>query len=293
MTNKILVIDDDENIQKLLRQLLLSLKYEEIHCVGTGLEALDYLTEFSPDLIFLDVDMPRMDGWLLCEIINNVKRWKKIPVVFQSALVGSENIKRGIALGAHSYLEKPYTREGVSEVVDAIFNAKEHNAPATPEINMVVKQVAEATKQTFNLMLGAQTHILKVNSLDNQTTQRLWDFAGVIPAEGVANIEISMGWSRGLAASAACALMQMEPEELDDDLILDSMQEILNMVLGSAVRIIGKTFPVKLSLPRGGQDCGIPFKQTARHKFRVEVKTREWIFPIVVTVVPPEQLEAA
>ena len=293
MNKKILVIDDDENIQTLLRQLLKSLQYEEIHCVGTGLEALDYLTDHTPDLIFLDVDMPRMDGWLMCEIINNVKRWKKIPVVFQSALVGSENIKRGISLGAHSYLEKPYTREGVSEVLDAVFNAQEHEAPTTPEINMVVKQVAEATKQTFNLMLGAQTHILKVNNLDAKIQDRNWDFAGMIPAEGVADIEISMGWSRDLAASAACALMQMDPSELDDDLILDSMQEILNMVLGSAVRIIGKTFPVKLSLPSGGQDCGIPYKQTARHKFKVDVKTRNWIFPIVVTVVPPDQMQAA
>ncbi len=293
MSKKILVIDDDDNIQKLLTQLLKSLKHEEVHCVSTGLEALDYLTDHTPDLIFLDVDMPRMDGWLLCEIINNVKRWKKIPVVFQSALVGSENIKRGISLGAHSYLEKPYTREGVNEVVEAVFNTKVHEAPATPEINMVVKQVAEATKQTFNLMLGAQTHILKVNNLEAKGVDRSFDFAGKIPAEGVADIEISMGWSRDLAASAACALMQMEPNELDDELILDSMQEILNMVLGSAVRIIGKTFPVKLSLPTGGQDCGIPYKETARHKFKVEVKTRNWIFPILVTVVPPEQMQAA
>ena len=293
MSKKILVIDDDDNIQKLLTQLLKSLNHEEVHCVSTGLEALDYLTDHTPDLVFLDVDMPRMDGWLLCEILNNVKRWKKIPVVFQSALVGSENIKRGISLGAHSYLEKPYTREGVHEVVEAVFNTKEHEAPATPEINMVVKQVAEATKQTFNLMLGAQTHILKVNNLEARGVNRNFDFAGKIPAEGVADIEISMGWSRDLACSAACALMQMEPNELDDELILDSMQEILNMVLGSAVRIIGKTFPVKLSLPTGGQDCGIPYKETARHKFQVEVKTRNWIFPILVTVVPPEQMQAA
>ena len=216
MSKKILVVDDDENIQRLLRQLLLSLKYESIHCVGTGVDALDYLTDHTPDLIFMDVDMPRMDGWLLCAIINNVKRWKGIPVVFQSALVGSENIRRGISLGAHSYLEKPYTREGVSEVLDAVFNATDHEAPATPEIKMVVKQVAEATKQTFNLMLGAQTHILEVKNLDVKAAPRNWDFAGVIPAEGVAVVEISMGWSRDLAASAACALMQMEPEELDD-----------------------------------------------------------------------------
>jgi hypothetical protein len=46
-------------------------------------------------------------------------------------------------------------------------------------------------------------------------------------------------------------------------------------------------------VPSGGQDCGIPYKKTARHKFKVDVKTRNWIFPIVVTVVPPDQMQAA
>ena len=61
---------------------------------------------------------------------------------------------------AHTPLEKPYTCEG-DEVIDAVFNTKEHEAPTTPEINMVVKQVAEATKQTFNLMLGLKPIFLK------------------------------------------------------------------------------------------------------------------------------------
>ena len=125
MSKKILVIDDDDNIQKLLQQLLRSLQYEEVHCVSTGLEALDYLTDHAPDLIFLDVDMPRMDGWLLCEIITNVKRWKKIPVVFQSALVG-RNIKQAFP-GRTLLPGEPYT-VGVSEVIDAVFNTKEHEA---------------------------------------------------------------------------------------------------------------------------------------------------------------------
>ena len=90
---------------------------------------------------------------------------------------------------------------------------------------------------------------------------------------------------------ARCA--QRFEDELDDELILDSMQEILNMVLGAAVRIIGKTYPVKLCLPRGGQNCGIPYDTEAQHQFRVEMKTRDWVFPMLVTVRPPSQQAAA
>ncbi len=293
MSERIVVVDDDINIQTLLRQLLKMEGYEDVLVFSSGLEALGYLSEDTCDLIFLDVEMPGMDGWLLCEILHNVKRWAKIPVVFQSALVGAVNIKRGIALGAHSYLEKPYSRLGVKEVVAGVFKPNKPQVESTPEIKMVVTQVAEATKQTFNLMLGAQTHVLEVEALDALSLSPSWDFAGSIPAEGTAVIEISMGWSRGLACSAAIALMQLEEEELDDDLILDSMQEILNMVLGAAVRIIGKTYPVKLCLPRGGQNCGIPYDTEAYHKFRVEMKTRDWVFPMLVTVRPPSQQAAA
>jgi len=293
MSQRIVVVDDDINIQTLLRQLLKMEGYEDVLVFGSGLDALGYLSEDTCDLIFLDVEMPGMDGWLLCEILHNVKRWAKIPVVFQSALVGAANIKRGIALGAHSYLEKPYTRLGVKEVVEGVFKPTKAKVESTPEIKMVVTQVAEATKQTFNLMLGAQTHVLEVEQLKLSSLAPEWDFAGSIPAQGTAQIEISMGWSRGLAASAATALMQLDPDELDDELILDSMQEILNMVLGAAVRTIGKTYPVKLCLPRGGQNCGIPYDQDAHHKFRVQMKTRDWIFPMLVTVRPPDQQAAA
>ena len=234
--------------------------------------------------------MPIVDGWLLCEILSSVRRWKKVPVVLQSALVGAQNIKRGIALGAHSYLEKPYTREGVREVLDALFRQDEVNAQGVPtEMNMVVKEVAEATKQTFNLMLGTQTHVLEITSLQPGSLPSTWDFAGSIPADGMTQIEISAGWSRGLACSAATALMNLEPDELDDDLVLDSLREILNMVLGAAIRTIGKTFPVKLALPAGVQDGAIPYNHDAPYKFRIEVKTKDWLFPMLVTIVPQSE----
>ena len=59
--------------------------------------------------MFLDIDMPGLDGWLLCEILHKVDRWAHIPIILQSALVGEENIKRGLSLGARSYIEKPFT----------------------------------------------------------------------------------------------------------------------------------------------------------------------------------------
>ena len=109
MSDRILIVDDDDNIQILLARLLTLEGIENVDVVSSGLEAIEYLASMRPSLVLLDVNMPGLDGWLVCEIINNVKRWKSIPVVCQTALQGSENIKRAVELGAHSYLEKPYT----------------------------------------------------------------------------------------------------------------------------------------------------------------------------------------
>ena len=68
MSQRIIVVDDDINIQTLLKQLLKMEGYEDVLVFGSGLEALGYLSEDTCDLIFLDVEMPGMDGWLLCEI---------------------------------------------------------------------------------------------------------------------------------------------------------------------------------------------------------------------------------
>lgn len=285
----ILIVDDDENIRQLLTRLVQVEGFANIVVKNSGIEAVQYLTTTKtlPDLVLLDVDMPDMDGWLVCEIIKKIDRWKKIDVVFQSAVRGADNIRRGLELGAHSYIEKPYTRDCVKRVFQGVFKSAtpETSAP-TPEIRMVVKEVADAIKHTFNLMLGAQTEIIEAKPLQVNELASSWDFAGRIPAHGVTEIAISTGWARGLASTASQALTQLEPEDLDDELILDSMQEILNMVLGAAVRTVGKTFPVKLSLPTGGQGCEIPYDSEAPHVYRIEIKANQWLFPVIVTIKP-------
>ena len=95
MSDRILIVDDDDNIQILLARLLTLEGIENVDVVSSGLEAIEYLASMRPSLVLLDVNMPGLDGWLVCEIINNVKRWKSIPVVFQTALQGSEKYQAG------------------------------------------------------------------------------------------------------------------------------------------------------------------------------------------------------
>ena len=97
MSDRILIVDDDDNIQ-IFSETANSRRHRKRRCRvewtrGNRIPRVDEAIACP-----LDVNMPGLDGWLVCEIINNVKRWKSIPVVFQTALQGSENIKRAVEL---------------------------------------------------------------------------------------------------------------------------------------------------------------------------------------------------
>jgi len=286
----VLVVDDDRTIHKLLEKILSRIGLERVDCVDTGLAAIEYLLDNHPDLVLLDIQLPDMDGWTLCEMIQKMDRWKDIPVIFQSALIGGDNIRRGIDLGAHSYLEKPYTKDKVESVV---CSALEPNTPAikgpSTEMQLVVRVVSESVKHTFNLMLGTQTQIIKTEQCDPTNLGNLWDFTGFINAHGLTEISLSTGWDRRFAVNASSALTQLDEEELDDELIQDSLQEILNMVMGTAIRTIGKTFPVQLEVPNGGMDQAIPYPKAAAFHFNVQVKTEAYLFPLLVSINPKEK----
>ena len=134
----IMIIDDDIFLIELLSRFLSIGGYNNILSVHDGVKAIEKLAAYTPDVIFLDIQMPIIDGWLLCEILSNVKRWKKIPIILQSALVGAENIRRGLALGAHSYIEKPFSKQKVQEALDGVFHP---GIPFPPNLNKEVEFV--------------------------------------------------------------------------------------------------------------------------------------------------------
>ena len=285
----ILVLDDDPNIGRLVCELAKANGYENVIFFVDGFDALRHIVHNPVDLIFLDVEMPTVDGWLICEILHNVGRWKEVPVVFQSALRGKENIQKGINLGAHSYMEKPFSPDKIKAVLNSIFCDEVPITGATPGVTALVEEVSATLKKTFNLMLGSQTSILDARPLVDHSLRSKWDFAAVINATGGASIEVAFGWDRGLATDVAMALMQRTQKDLDDELICDGMQEILNMVLGSALRTIGKKYLVRLGLPTGLQDGPIPYNHQAPHRYRLDAKSGDWIFPVVVTLVPAQE----
>lgn len=103
---KILIVDDEENIRLLLRD---NLRFEgyDICEAADGREALDKAEDCSPDLIVLDLGLPVIDGWDVCQRLKSNEKTKNIPLVILSARAQDGDIVRGKEYGANAYLKKP------------------------------------------------------------------------------------------------------------------------------------------------------------------------------------------
>ena len=107
MAAKVLAVDDDPVIQRLL-QVNLEMEGYEVALAGDGVEALEQARAFRPDLVLLDIMMPRKNGWQVLAELKGDEDLKHIPVVFLSARAQDDDLQRGTELGAEAYITKPF-----------------------------------------------------------------------------------------------------------------------------------------------------------------------------------------
>ena len=118
---RILVVDDSATIRRSAETMLANNGCVVI-TAENGFEALSKITRHHPDLIFVDIMMPRLDGYQTCAIIKNNVEFRDTPVVMLTSKDGLFDMARGRVVGSDQYLTKPFTRE---ELVGAV---KQHTA---------------------------------------------------------------------------------------------------------------------------------------------------------------------
>lgn len=104
---KILVAEDEKDIRELV-SITMRLAGYEVWTANDGQEALTLAREILPDLILMDVRMPRMTGYQACVAMKEIEELKDIPVVFLSAKGQETEIQQGLAAGAVAYVLKPF-----------------------------------------------------------------------------------------------------------------------------------------------------------------------------------------
>lgn len=111
MTKKVLIVDDEPNILILMEQALEKLEDDhdvELLTAKNGLEALELIKVEKPDLVFLDVMMPKMSGLEVCDTIKNKLAMPNIFIVMLTAKGQEFDKQNGIAVGADLYMTKPF-----------------------------------------------------------------------------------------------------------------------------------------------------------------------------------------
>jgi len=107
---KVLVIDDSNTIRRTAENLMAKAGCE-VFTAADGFEALGKIVDYRPDVIFVDIMMPRLDGYHTCALIKNNLSLRHIPVVMLSSKDGLFDRAKGRLVGAEQYLAKPFTRD--------------------------------------------------------------------------------------------------------------------------------------------------------------------------------------
>src|SRR6266516_7652503 len=130
----LLIADDDDDVVRLLRLFLRPLDCE-ILTARDGEEALAVAQERLPDLVLLDVMMPKRSGWEVCQALKGVQKTSHIPVVLVTGRGDVKDRLTGLQVGADDYLVKPFDRNEVVKRIQVLLDRKRRPAGPTERVS--------------------------------------------------------------------------------------------------------------------------------------------------------------
>ncbi len=181
--NQILIVDDvPENLQVL--GSMLQRKGYDVNVASSGMDALTLVGKQPPDLILLDVAMPQMDGFQVCETLKNGELTKDIPVVFLTAHSDKERIVRGFQVGGVDYITKPFHAAELLARVrthlelkfsrEQLLHRSEQMKALNDEKNELLGIVAHDLKNPLNGIRGIAEVLMKDMTLTPEQTQEFY-----------------------------------------------------------------------------------------------------------------------
>ena len=121
---KILVVDDDSTLNRLLKTVLERSDRYEVHSVNEGTLAIEAIRSFCPELILLDVDLPVLGGREICALLDKDEVLKKIPVIFLTGAVSSSDVQKGVDILGRPAMCKPIHMEKLIELIEKSLTSK-------------------------------------------------------------------------------------------------------------------------------------------------------------------------
>jgi len=121
----VMIVDDSITVRKVTERLLRRYNYNII-TAKDGVDALTVMIEQTPDIMLLDVEMPRMDGYELATTMRNDKRLKTIPIIMITSRTGDKHRQRAFDIGVNQYMGKPYQEQELIENIRALTDVRQH-----------------------------------------------------------------------------------------------------------------------------------------------------------------------
>lgn len=124
MSFTLLVVDDEPEIVKLVTKIFEARGATVLSC-SDGQQALDKVPAAMPDIVLLDIDLPKVDGWEVCKQLKSNELTRRIPIVMMTAAhVTTDEAEKGLGLGADDYIQKPFLREVLVHNIERLLAAR-------------------------------------------------------------------------------------------------------------------------------------------------------------------------
>ncbi|MCK5154240.1 MAG: response regulator [Spirochaetales bacterium] len=159
MNSTILIIDDDPFNIKIISAYLLENGYSVINA-SDGRSGIEMAREEKPDLILLDILMPRLNGFETCKILKETVDTERIPVIFLTALAESSSIKKAFEAGAVDYVTKPIEFTALLARIKTHLSLSKLNENLEKEVNNKTSEL-ESTNKTLKKLLGDRELLIK------------------------------------------------------------------------------------------------------------------------------------
>lgn len=133
---KILIIEDEDDIQELLKYNLKKEGYEQLKVVDSGEEGLEVVKEFAPDVILLDLMLPGIDGLTVCRTLKSDPDTVQIPIIMLTAKSEEMDMIIGLEMGADDYVPKPFSNKVLAARIKSIIRRSKMN-PADEKSDVI------------------------------------------------------------------------------------------------------------------------------------------------------------
>ncbi|MEO0107781.1 MAG: response regulator [candidate division WOR-3 bacterium] len=129
---RILLVEDEINMQELVKYRLRENNYD-VAIAADGYSALSMVRSYKPDLVILDLMLPKIDGYTICRLLKFNEGSKSIPVLILSARSSQDDIQRGLDMGADAYMTKPYEPADLLAKIKELLEKKPEEPPSSAE----------------------------------------------------------------------------------------------------------------------------------------------------------------